>query len=1531
MPATIELHIQRLFDGSLTATLRVYGRGVTMAASPQAITIDVETLIDLRLLPDAYGAALSAMVFSAPLREAWAKIQGHAEAKGTGIHLRVLIDDLTGALHALRWELLRDPLTNTPLARQESGSLARLILSASLHDPDLPPKPDLRALIAVAGPADAAHWDLAQVDVAGEAQRAMEALGAIPADLLAHGHASSSGRATLAAIRNALRTPAHIFCLIAHSQSTGAGTTLYLEHDDGTAAPITGANLAEAIDALAAAHHPLLAVLVACDGGSQEDAPLASAGPLLAHAGIPAVIAMQAPISMAAATKFTAHLLRELDRDGRIDRALAAARAEMGDEWWVPVLWLRSRDGRLWDNKLSETDRLGLLSAPSNDQIAAQIQSESSFIRQEVQLQAAETQARLDILPAMDAKQDLAIEMMRQVLRHLPLGDTSGGTSSNGAQDAVATQIDMVRKLVQDNHFMAARKILIALQAQLNENEAAKDSRAQVANLLGSCAFGLDELDVAQNHFDEAVKLAPNNGGILANGAMVALLCNRLEVALELSTQARRLDSRATHATAAYIQALHRLGRAEELEQLLREEPWILEQAVSITALASIKYERGEYEEAESLLRRAINLDASEPQMHILLAHSIFKPLTARSLAFTQIDQHTNERLRTVEEALSQAVALYEEGDDQVSLHAVLVSRAGVRCIQGKQEDGLADCDRVLYEDAENRGALENKGRILLNLDRTQEAIRCFESLLGLSAPELTKPRRYRATPIGRRPTNIPALLASAYVDIGQFTKAIEVLLPRFRPSPDDLDQLDMAEVLLVAQSRKADIAAVTDTLKIIETTWPQQPEAKAILAEHFARQQDYPRAIRLLQETVGLSEGVLRRTFTLRIAYFMYRDKQYEEAVDVLRPIVEKSSDNSDLWLFITCLYNSQQLTEALPLAQRIREQTGVVPGVSEIEARIREKGGDVKQAHQIWQLLLQAEPANIGYQIEAAYTAWRARDIETAKRLTLNVSYEAIKDHPTHLIHIARLRALLQLPDALVFAYQARRIASRSPDIHVQYMMLCLQMEVPEQSNAQLVPIEVGVDTAVHLARNGKTTTFLIVDDEPAQHDTTELSVNDTLAQKLLGKRRGDRVAIQGGIFGAPEHEITDIQSKYIFASHQTTRLFGQGNLHHPAFHADDTTGPDFAERFARFLDQRAQLQPDIQRLYTEQGIPLSTFAHMIGRSTIDVWLAFVETPGERLYLSTGTPEEAEIQGQVLSASTAIVVDLLALLTIVHLSLEEVITRRFEAILMPQALLDQLHTYEQELNSPQPRAVVGSSAGQRYFLEIPQAYFEKKHELLRRVLAFAHDKVQVCPTMGLIEADQELVEILGEAEITSLLLAKERNIALYCDDLRMRTVATEHWQVRGFDTQNLLNDVRNRNLFAVENCYNALSKLARSNYQYIRINAEILVFILEQSGMSITEEVRSLFSLLHGPQCTPESAIHVIADLIRLIWIRRMLHRQKLFILDFALITLFKGRKSDTIISLFKAQIRNRFQLLIHMLPEIWDHIDYWAQQSA
>jgi hypothetical protein len=74
----------------------------------------------------------------------------------------------------------------------------------------------------------------------------------------------------------------------------------------------------------------------------------------LVREGIPAVIGMQFEVSEDAARVFARELYRHLTKGTPVDISVSETRRAMfsevmGVEWGSPVLYMRSRDGRLFD------------------------------------------------------------------------------------------------------------------------------------------------------------------------------------------------------------------------------------------------------------------------------------------------------------------------------------------------------------------------------------------------------------------------------------------------------------------------------------------------------------------------------------------------------------------------------------------------------------------------------------------------------------------------------------------------------------------------------------------------------------------------------------------------------------------------------------------------------------------------------------------------------------------------------------------------------------------------------------------------------------------------------------------------------------------------------------------------------------------------------------------------------------------------------------------------------------------------------
>ena len=148
----------------------------------------------------------------------------------------------------------------------------------------------------------------------------------------------------------------HIVHLLSHGAFDGQTASLFLEKDDGDFERAIDTDIMTGIASLAA--KPKLIYLSACDSANQTGAQAKSARPMiglapkLVQAGVPAVIAMQTQVEIETARKLAASFYSKVLESGEVDRALSEARFEIygpkSTEWWIPVLFLRLKNGRLF-------------------------------------------------------------------------------------------------------------------------------------------------------------------------------------------------------------------------------------------------------------------------------------------------------------------------------------------------------------------------------------------------------------------------------------------------------------------------------------------------------------------------------------------------------------------------------------------------------------------------------------------------------------------------------------------------------------------------------------------------------------------------------------------------------------------------------------------------------------------------------------------------------------------------------------------------------------------------------------------------------------------------------------------------------------------------------------------------------------------------------------------------------------------------------------------------------------------------------
>jgi len=309
--------------------------------------------------PEELGDALFRALFHGEVRDSFLQSQSEALFRlDTGLRLRLVIDPETpeGALLAsLPWELLYRHETRDHLSRNLKTPVVRFLVTPAMQHPATL-EDDLRILLVSADSRRSAALDLASE--ASELKQTWTSRGLEVHHLE---NPSMRERDLHRAIRDMDPHVLHFMGHAAFDDRTGEGGLVL---GDGYGRPQL--YTAELLQQDARADSSLrLVCLNACDTGRlprrKGQDPFSGLASSLVMAGVPAVVAMQFPISDEAALAFSTGLYQALAAGDPVDAAVTEGRMavftqnQRSWEWATPALYLSVPDGRLFtDGKKEE-------------------------------------------------------------------------------------------------------------------------------------------------------------------------------------------------------------------------------------------------------------------------------------------------------------------------------------------------------------------------------------------------------------------------------------------------------------------------------------------------------------------------------------------------------------------------------------------------------------------------------------------------------------------------------------------------------------------------------------------------------------------------------------------------------------------------------------------------------------------------------------------------------------------------------------------------------------------------------------------------------------------------------------------------------------------------------------------------------------------------------------------------------------------------------------------------------------------------
>ncbi len=266
-----------------------------------------------------------------------------------GLRLRLVFDprqEEVRHLAALPWELLRSEETADDFSLMVRTPIIRHLQVPRLNIA-LPVKPPLRVLVAAPNPKTQEQLNLAK-----EIQGIRDAWGSrYQVDI------TWLKPVTIDALYEAMsRETFHVLHFMGHSRydrTRGEGKLIF-EHGDGETG-LTGRELAIYLKE----NLPRLVVLNSCDTAQSSFAnhqnPYTGVATALILGGVTAVVANQFPITDRAAIAFSSAFYKSLAVGDPVDAAVVDGRLGIlrnrpsSLEWVTPVLFMRSRDGRIFE------------------------------------------------------------------------------------------------------------------------------------------------------------------------------------------------------------------------------------------------------------------------------------------------------------------------------------------------------------------------------------------------------------------------------------------------------------------------------------------------------------------------------------------------------------------------------------------------------------------------------------------------------------------------------------------------------------------------------------------------------------------------------------------------------------------------------------------------------------------------------------------------------------------------------------------------------------------------------------------------------------------------------------------------------------------------------------------------------------------------------------------------------------------------------------------------------------------------------
>ena len=691
------------------------------------------------------------------------------------------------------------------------------------------------------------------------------------------------------------------------------------------------------------------------------------------------------------------------------------------------------------------------------------------------------------------------------------------------------------------------------------------------------------------------------------------------------------------------------------------------------------------------------------------------------------------------------------------------------------------------------------------------------------------------------------------------------------------------------------------------------------------------------LKTAKQLSTKNTDKKILMMLADELHKQECYDDAADIYEMFVDDRVNTISVNKMIDSYYKSGKYEKVLNICKNIKESSGFLPYVTEVEAAIYEEIGSLPDAIRVCQEYILLHPDDFRMKLRKAFIDLRncnQREVEEFLKVPINIKALSLDDgiyYSTLLSHRGMIERAFEV------MYEIRRKYYHESRAHLRYVGITF--ENPNRGEKLINIDTVALDTAVCIqAEDNNKQWYIIENREDPNLQAGEIGPKHPIAEKVVGKKLGDKITLIENSFKKETGTIVEVLSKYVYAYRNTLEGFEKLFPNTPGLIGlkigNKGTKEDLAPIFNNIDNQNRRIQK-IVSMYKTGSMTIGAIAQLLDKNPIEILYGFADDPDIGIKASQGDFNERYNAYSAIEKKPRLIIDITSLTTIHNIGADEYVKNNYGKLGISQTTIDSLRELIKERERMKAQGYylqIGKEGNEYVKNTVGPEDIKKSMDHLEGIIKWVNDNCVVIPCKKAlainINKKHEIDKLIGVQFSDTVLIASEPGNILFSDDERLRSFAKSEFNVDGVWTQLvLLYGIGNKNIIRED--YNKYSiKLVGMNYRHTAIDADILLEAIKQSKWTISKPYAEVRMILAGGVSDDKPAINVATNFIYNLFMEKASKEQRSVLIFDILNNINLRRDRSKTIRALREYISIRFKLVPFWEDEIKNTIDIWQR---